>query len=87
MRVFKVWVEDWNLDEFDCFVVVSDSRDAILKNFIFNKDYCEYKYNQRDQNGLMPLFKGDQIKTLDDVHIDEIDLEKECVICSSYNAG
>ena len=96
MKVFKVWVDRCSWDDFDSFVCVAESKEDILARFkevnqgtiryvydIGDERFSEYGYGE--QPG--PFFKEDQVSSLDDFHIEEVDLTKESVIIASYNAG
>ena len=86
MKVFKVWVDEWDYDTYDSFVCVANSEDEIKKCISINE------YNERvvDMSGnddyedsvWFQDFQGE-------IHIEEVNLnvDKPYIVCSSYNAG
>ena len=79
LKVFKVWVERCGWDEFDSAVIVGDSEESVLKNFIQDKNGCR-RYN----GGINNLFFGsDQ----GEIKIKEVDVSKPGVVVASFNAG
>ena len=86
MKVFKVWVDEWDYDTYDSFVCVANSEDEIRNCISIDK------YNRRvvDMSGnddyedciWFDDFQGE-------IHIEEVNLnvDKPYIVCSSYNAG
>lgn len=86
MKVFKVWVDECDYNNYDSFVCVANSEDEIKKCISIDK------YNRRvvDMSGNDDYedciwfndFQGE-------IHIEEVNLnvDKPYIVCSSYNAG
>ena len=86
MKVFKVWVDKCDYDNYDSFVCVANSEDEIRNHISIDK------YNERvvDMSGnddyedsvWFQDFQGE-------IHIEEVNLnvDKPYIVCSSYNAG
>ena len=86
MKVFKVWVDEWDYDTYDSFVCVANSEDEIRNHISVDR------YNRRvvDMSGnddyeaciWFDDFQGE-------IHIEEVNLnvDKPYIVCSSYNAG
>ena len=85
MKVFKVWVDKCDLDEYDCCVVVAESAQAIRNKFKYQDRY--WKTYELDIEGENLFFTSEQINSIDEIHIEEVDLTKESVVCASFNAG
>lgn len=85
MKVFRVWVDNCDYNEYDSFVVVAESEEEIRKKFKYEDRYW-WRYEYRLGEDLI-TFTATQVKTLDDIHIEEVDLTKESIVCSSFNAG
>jgi hypothetical protein len=70
MKVYHVYVDDYDYDEYDAIVVVAENEDNALnmvKNGYF--DGCYFKETQGE------------------IHIEEVDLAKEHIVLTSFNAG
>ena len=86
MKVFKVWVDEWDYDNYDSFVCVANSEDEI-RNHI-NIDRQKRRIIHMDSNETyedsvwFDDFQGE-------IHIEEVNLnvDKPYIVCSSYNAG
>lgn len=76
MKIFKVWVDHYDYDQYDSFVAVAESAEAIKEKFYIN----EYGKRCYDEDIKFGKYQGE-------IHIEEIDLNKEGVILSSFNAG
>lgn len=70
MKVYYVYVNDWDYDDFDALVVVAENEDRALE--IVNSGYWDGCYFKEYQG---------------EIHIEEVDLTKEYVVITSYNAG
>lgn len=79
MKVFKIWVDKVGWDEYDAAVVVADSEESIRSKFEHVKD-SGVSYSDNDDSFFFYKWQGE-------IHIEEVDLTKEAVICTSYNAG
>lgn len=87
MKVFRVWVDDYDYDEYDSFVVVAESEEEIRKRFKYDENagyWRRYEYSIGEKR---IRFAESQVETLADIHIEEVDLTKESIVCASYNAG
>ena len=86
MKVFKVWVDEWDYDDYDSFVCVANSEDEIRNHISVDR------YNRRVVNMSGNDNHEDSVKFDDfqgEIHIEEVNLnvDKPYIVCSSYNAG
>ena len=86
MKVFKVWVDEWDYDTYDSFVCVANSEDEIRSHISVDR------YNRRIINMSGNDNHEDSIRFQDfqgEIHIEEVNLnvDKPYIVCSSYNAG
>ena len=86
MKVFKVWVDEWDYDTYDSFVCVANSEDEIRNHISVDR------YNRRVVNMSGNDNHEDSVKFDDfqgEIHIEEVNLnvDKPYIVCSSYNAG
>ena len=86
MKVFKVWVDEWDYDTYDSFVCVANSEDEI-RNCIridkYNERVVDMSGNDDYEDSVwFQDFQGE-------IHIEEVNLnvDKPYIVCSSYNAG
>ena len=86
MKVFKVWVDEWDYDTYDSFVCVANSEDEI-RNCISIDEYNERVVDMSgnddyEDSVCFQDFQGE-------IHIEEVNLnvDKPYIVCSSYNAG
>ena len=86
MKVFKVWVDEWDYDTYDSFVCVANSEDEI-RNCISVDEYNERVFDMSGNDDYEDSvwfqdFQGE-------IHIEEVNLnvDKPYIVCSSYNAG
>ena len=86
MKVFKVWVDKWDYDDYDSFVCVANSEDEI-RSCISIDEYNERVVDMGGNNNYEDSvwfqdFQGE-------IHIEEVNLnvDKPYIVCSSYNAG
>ena len=86
MKVFKVWVDKCDYDNYDSFVCVANSEDEI-RNCISLNQYggrvITMDGNEAYENYITFYdFQGE-------IHIEEVNLnvDKPYIVCSSYNAG
>lgn len=71
MKVYKLWVDEIDYDEYDSVVVVAENENEaieIVQNATGNLGWSEKGYFY-------------------EIHIEEIDLTKKGVVLASYNAG
>ena len=86
MKVFKVWVDKWDYDNYDSFVCVANSEEEIRSCISINKSNCrviDVVGNNNDEDCIwFDDFQGE-------IHIEEVNLnvDKPYIVCSSYNAG
>ena len=86
MKVFKVWVDKWDYDDYDSFVCVANSEDEIRNHISVDK------YNRRvvDMSGNEAYEDSVWFDDLQgEIHIEEVNLnvDKPYIVCASYNAG
>ena len=86
MKVFKVWVDEWDYDTYDSFVCVANSEDEI-RNCISIDEYNERVVDMSGNDDYEDSvwfqdFQGE-------IHIEEVNLnvDKPYIVCASYNAG
>ena len=86
MKVFKVWVDKCDYDNYDSFVCVANSEDEI-RNCISIDEYNERVVDMSGNDDYEDSvwfqdFQGE-------IHIEEVNLnvDKPYIVCSSYNAG
>lgn len=78
MKVFKVWVEECDYDEYDAAIIVAESAEEIRANFL-----REVYDNCRGYSGEDLFFNDEQ----GEIHIDEIDTNHAGLLLASYHAG
>lgn len=91
-KVFKVWFDDCGYDEYDAFVVIDESVEAVRSRFI-QGSYGGYEYKEYDANFQKDNFNrifvvNSQINNdINNIHIEEVDLTQKDIIIASFNAG
>ena len=86
MKVFKVWVDEWDYDTYDSFVCVANSEDEIRNHISvdrYNRRVVDMSGNEAYEDSVwFDNFQGE-------IHIEEVNLnvDKPYIVCSSYNAG
>lgn len=78
MKIFKVWVEDCDYDEYDAAIIIAESAEEIRANFV------------RDEFDGSLAFAGEDLFFKDEqgeIHIDEIDTNHAGLLLASYHAG
>ena len=86
MKVFKVWVDKWDYDNYDAFVCVANSEEEIRNCISIDKQkrrVVDMDGNEAYENYIaFEDFQGE-------IHIEEVNLnvDKPYIVCSSYNAG
>ena len=86
MKVFKVWVDKYDYDNYDSFVCVANSEDEIRNHISidrYNRRVIDMSGNEAYENYVVfDDFQGE-------IHIEEVNLnvDKPYIVCSSYNAG
>ena len=86
MKVFKVWVDKWDYDNYDAFVCVANSEEEIRNHISIDRQKRRIIHmdgNEAYENYI--TFYDFQGK----IHIEEVNLnvDKPYIVCSSYNAG
>ena len=86
MKVFKVWVDKYDYDNYDSFVCVANSEDEIRNHISVDR------HNQRvvDMSGNEAYEDSVEFEDFQgEIHIEEVNLnvDKPYIVCSSYNAG
>ena len=86
MKVFKVWVDEWDYDTYDSFVCVANSEDEI-RNCI-SIDRQKRRVVDIDGNEAYESYVAFE-DFQGEIHIEEVNLnvDKPYIVCSSYNAG
>ena len=86
MKVFKVWVDEWDYDTYDSFVCVANSEDEIRSHISIDRQkrrVVDMSGNEAYEDSVwFDDFQGE-------IHIEEVNLnvDKPYIVCSSYNAG
>lgn len=86
MKVFKVWVDKYDYDNYDSFVCVANSEDEIRNHISigrYNRRVVDMSGNEAYEDSVwFDDFQGE-------IHIEEVNLnvDKPYIVCSSYNAG
>ena len=86
MKVFKVWVDEWDYDTYDSFVCVANSEDEIRNHISIDRQKRRIIHmdgNEAYEDSVwFDDFQGE-------IHIEEVNLnvDKPYIVCSSYNAG
>ena len=86
MKVFKVWVDKYDYDDYDSFVCVANSEDEIRNHISvdrYNRRVVDMSGNDDYEDSVwFQDFQGE-------IHIEEVNLnvDKPYIVCSSYNAG
>ena len=86
MKVFKVWVDKYDYDNYDSFVCVANSEDEIRKHISIDRYNCRVidmsSNDDYEDSVWFEDFQGE-------IHIEEVNLsvDKPYIVCSSYNAG
>lgn len=78
MKVFKVWVEECDYNEYDAAIIIAESAEEIRANFVRNMFD-----NSREFAGEDLFFNDEQ----GEIHIDEIDTNHAGLLLASYHAG
>ena len=86
MKVFKVWVDKWDYDNYDAFVCVANSEEEI-RNCISIDRYNRRVIDMGGNDNYEDIVKFEECQG--EIHIEEVNLnvDKPYIVCSSYNAG
>ena len=86
MKVFKVWVDKWDYDDYDQFVCVANSEDEI-RNCISIDEYNERVVDMDGNEAYENYVTFDDFQG--EIHIEEVNLnvDKPYIVCSRYSAG
>lgn len=79
MKVFKVWTDNYDYDEYDSCIVVAESIEEIKQSITYYNSYCII-YEHTPNSIFFKNYQGE-------IHIKEVDLTKKGIICASFNAG
>ena len=85
MKVFKVWVDKYDYDNYDSFVCVANSEDEIRNHISvdrYNRRIIDMSGNDNHEDSIkFEEFQGE-------IDIEEVNLnvDKPYIVCSSYNA-
>ena len=86
MKVFKVWVDKYDYDNYDSFVCVANSEEEIRSHISVDRYNCrviDMSGNDDYEDSVwFEDFQGE-------IHIEEVNLnvDRPYIVCSSYNAG
>lgn len=89
LKVFRVWADRYDYDQYDSFIIVGEDKESVLKQFEADK----YGYLYRGSVNELPTSKYGQFTKYffepdqGELHIEEIDLTTPALILGSYNAG
>ena len=85
LKVFKVWADRYDYDQYDSFVIVGENKESVLKQFEIDKWGYLYRgpINVPTAISAQYFFEPNQ----GELHIEEIDLTTPALILGSYNAG
>lgn len=90
LKVFRVWADRYDYDQFDSFIIIGKDKESVLKQFETDtKGIRTYKGPVNDSpTSKWPqfdryLFEQDQ----GEIHIEEIDITTPALILGSFNAG
>lgn len=87
LKVFRVWTDRWDWDQYDSFIIVDDDKESVLKQF--ESDKYGHLYRGPVNN---PIFGRSEFcyffePNQGELHIEEIDITTPALILGSYNAG
>lgn len=81
MKVFKVYVDKWDYDCYESFVVVAESKEDVKNMLVHNGDETQVIDKDLGDTGIwFDDFLGD-------IHIEEVNLNEKKIIEKSFNAG
>lgn len=88
LKVFRVWADRHDHDQYDSFIIVGKDEESVLKQFETDKHGHLYKGPVNDSpfskwSDYKYFFEPDQ----GELHIEEIDITTPALILGSYNAG
>ena len=81
MKVFKVYVDKWEYDCYESFVIVAESKEDV-KNMLVHQDNRTWVIDK--DLGDTGIWFDD---FLGDIHIDEVNLDEKKIIEESFHAG
>lgn len=87
LKVFRVWADRYDYDQYDSFIIVGKDKESVLKQF--ETDKCGHLYRGPVNN---PIFGRSEFcyffePNQGELHIEEIDITTPALILGSYNAG
>lgn len=71
MKIYHVYVDDWDYDDYDAIVVVAENEDRAFE--IANGSNCYDRCYFKEHQG--------------EIRVEEVDLTKEHIVLESFNAG
>lgn len=83
MKVFEVYAEDTDWDQYDSCVIVAEDVEAV-KAMMTHVENGRYSYTAINHNS------DDEVHFYDSqglIYIKEVDLTKAGIVCASFNAG
>lgn len=89
LKVFKVWADHYDYDQYDSFIIIGRDEESILKQFETDERGNRIYRGPIDDSPFSKwsrfkyVFKPDQ----GEIHIKEIDITIPALILGSYNAG
>lgn len=84
MKVFKVWVDSCDYDEFDGAVVVAESEEDVRSRLVHNDALGKTRF----MLGRLDVLEWFEFYDCQgEIHIEEVPTDKVAVILTSYNAG
>lgn len=81
MKVFKVWVDSCDYDEYDGAVVVAESEEDVRSHLVHDDFWEETQF----MTGRFKQFSFSDSQG--EIHIKEVPTNKVAVILTSFNAG
>lgn len=87
LKVFRVWPDRYDYDQYDSFIIIGEDKESVLKQF--ETDKCGHLYRGPVNN---PIFGRSEFcyffePNQGELHIEEIDLTAPALILGSFNAG
>ena len=88
LKVFRVWADHWDWDQYDSFIIVGKDQESVLKQFRADKNGNRIYLGSINDPALglygTPYVFG---SNQGELHIEEIDLTAPALILASFNAG
>lgn len=84
MKVFKVWVDSCDYDEYDGAVVVAESEEYVRSHLVHDDVLGKTQFML---DGLSVFERFSFYDCQGEIHIEEVPTDKFAVVLTSYNAG